>query len=634
MDMLVGSTLKLFKALPIKEKLKGNASKNLLSETTSRGFLFAPEVVYNYKESDLLDIIKNMGITPEQLNSSFHKSWKKIKETDTHRLVLEQMIHYITTYGFERLGIYGEDTVYIPKEKLEIPDIDTDSIKLVVIRGYTREEIRDKLISLLQSGIALKSETADCAVEIGIWLDLTEKEIESIKNKEVKNIFYSMIGKVPRNPTEFLRYVIYEITGSTLLIKSKDVITAISSSKSPSIIKHLRKYESEYGLDRLSEIFYRFKPIFLAMRVSSPLKQMVNKIRRLAVKNHKPMKEDFLNEVTSKLKRGVPINFDVLDRELSRVNVFRRIRLAYSLKYRTTDQESILYRIRNGKGYATEFNFSNHKGAQEVLDIVIKSIADGIKDKVYGKTIYIPTDISYALPSTEKQFVGYIPSGSYIKTNENMIFGVHWHNVGSTRIDLDLSVINFEGKIGWDGSYRNEEATMMFSGDMTNASGKDGASEFFHVSKQVPDRYIIFLNYFNLHSTSGKNVPFQLIIGKEKVSEFGRNYMIDPNNVMATMESSIIVHQKVIGLLEVDYSGSKFYLAEAIMGTRRTAANEGYVTHSRKFLFKFYHDAITLDTVLRSAGANIVNSAEDMEKVDIDLSPQNLEKGTILDMFV
>ena len=126
------STLKLFRALPIKSKQKAEIGKSLLEKTIQRGFIFSPEVMYNYSEKELIqltnDIGKEIGLTPEQMNSSFHKSWKKIKEANIEQLVIEQIIHYITTYGFEKLGIYSHDSVYIPNEELKIPSINIDNI--------------------------------------------------------------------------------------------------------------------------------------------------------------------------------------------------------------------------------------------------------------------------------------------------------------------------------------------------------------------------------------------------------------------------------------------------------------------------------------------------------------------------
>ena len=86
------------------------------------------------------------------------------------------------------------------------------------------------------------------------------------------------------------------------------------------------------------------------------------------------MKEDFLNTVTSKIKNRKIVDFDRLRTELDKVNIFRKIRLAYALKYRTIDTDSILYRIRNGKSWATDFNFIDKVMAKDTLDIVYASI--------------------------------------------------------------------------------------------------------------------------------------------------------------------------------------------------------------------------------------------------------------------
>ena len=136
------SLLRLFKAVEIKESNKINADdyKDLMKQTLNRGFIFSKKVLENHTNTNLLELIllidQIYGIDGKQLNSAFHKSWKKVKESDIKTLVLEQMLHYITTYGFEELGIYNENTVYIPTEKLKIPKIDEDKILLTIINGY------------------------------------------------------------------------------------------------------------------------------------------------------------------------------------------------------------------------------------------------------------------------------------------------------------------------------------------------------------------------------------------------------------------------------------------------------------------------------------------------------------------
>lgn len=244
--------------------------KDLLKTTIEYGFIFSPKVMDNYTQEELIYLIKEVrseiGLTAEQINNSFHKSWQKIKEANIEQLVMEQIIHYITTYGFESLGIYDENSVYIPTEKLEILPVDVDKINLIVIQGYTKKKLAEKLFDLLKIGIALKEDTVNDIIEVIKQYNL-KPVVEDIKNKEVKIALCDHLGLFPEDPIEFLRYVIFSITGRTILIKSKAAIEEIrNAEKGKNIIKLFKDYEKQYGLERLSSIFYRYKPIWLAMR--------------------------------------------------------------------------------------------------------------------------------------------------------------------------------------------------------------------------------------------------------------------------------------------------------------------------------------------------------------------------------
>lgn len=633
--MQMDSTLRLFKALPITKKGKGKTNKKLLLETIKRGFIFSPEVLYAYSEKELigmLDMIsKEIGLSADKMNNAFHKSWKKIAEANIEQLVIEQMIHYITTYGYESIGVYRSDTIYFPAEKLKIPKIDIDKISLVVIRGYTKKELKDKLVELLGLGIALKEETKKDVLDVATFVEFDENEIFAIRNREVKCALYDLLDIFPQDPVEFLRFLIYKSTNKTLIIKNAVAITEIKSKDNLCALGLLTKYKDKHGLARLAEIFFRFKPLFLAFRTNKKLKSIINKIRKLADKHHKPMKENFLNVVTSKIKKGESISEKKLKEELTKVNVFRKIRLAYALKFRTNkDADSILYRVRNGKSYATAFNFDKRKKAQNALDIVIDSIVNDVKSNVKNKKIYIPDNIDYALPATEKQFTGDFPSGTCVSIQKDMLVGVHWENINGHKIDLDLSLVNSDfGKVGWDSSYRTDNKDVLFSGDVTDAQKPNGASELFYVKKQKETAFALMLNYFN-HSTI--EVPFKIIVGSETVKTLGHNYMINPNNVIAVCKSKITEEQKLLGLLTVTPEGCKFYFTETNIGNSITSYNEAdYVKNARKYLIDFYTNTINLKDILKSAGAKFV---DEVKKCDIDLDPVKFEKDTILKLLI
>ena len=659
MKTIIQSTIRLFKAVPVETKKK-KIDKEILKKTIKKGFILSPEVIYNYPDCDsLIKLIeKSVGITAEKLNSAFHKSWIKIKEADMEQLVVEQLAHYLTTYGKEQpeeyleekgeqwevdnlgnkiigLGDFesdkiGTNYVYIPKEKLEIPELDIKGLRLIVIKGYTKKELKVKLLDLLSSGIALGEDTISDVLDVATFIEVDEKDIKDIKNKEVKAALYDYLNLFPENPVEFLRYIVHKATDKTLLIKNSELIELIKESKkNKDMVKLFNEYDKKYGFNRLAEIFYRFKPIFLAFRNNKSSKSIINRIRRLAIKYHKPLPEDFLNMVTAKLKKNGRINKTILENELKKVNIFRKIRLAYALKFRTKDIDSILYRVRNGKSYATSFNFEKKSGAKRVLDVVLKSIIKDVSKNVKGKKIYIPDYINYSLPSTEKQFTGNFPSGTYVSIPKDMMVGINWENVKSHVIDLDLSVISQEGKIGWDASYRTDSGNILFSGDITNARGKNGATELFYIKKQIKKALILIVNYYNYDSDT--EVPFKIIVAKEETNNFGRNYMVDPNNLISIAKSKIDQKQKVLGLIVTTLNESRFYFAEAYVGNSISSSNSEIADISRKYLFNFYENTINFKDILEKAGAKLI---ENKDKADIDLSPEVLEKDSILGLIV
>ena len=631
------STLRLFKALPVATKGKLFPTRELLEDTIKRGYVFSPEVLANYHPNELaglkLQVETIYGISGEKANATFHKSWTKVKNASIEQLVIEQIIHYFTTYGAESVGLYDKDFVYIPNEQLDVPGVDLDEIKLVVIRGYDEQELKEKILKLLASGIALKGDTIKDIADVAFFVNLDGDDISTIKNKEVRTILYDHLGLFPNVPTEFLRHIVYVATGKTLLIKSKQVIEEIKEKADVRILKYFKGYEREQGLEKLAEIFYRFKPIWLAFRTNRELKAIINRIRKLAYTYHKPMPEDYLNTVTAKIKQNKVIYSGRLERELSKVNVFRKIRLAYALKYRTKETDSILYRIRNGKSYATNFCFYNKPEAKVVLDFVLDSIVKDVSKNVKGKYIYIPDYINYSLPATEKQFVGNMPSGTYVSIPEDMIVGIHWANTKKYRIDLDLSLLSVSGKFGWDGAYRSRDGEILFSGDITDAP--NGATELFYVKKRNESNHLMCINYYNYDEDT--KVPFKIIVASEKPSDFGENYMVNQNNILANIQSGISTKQKVSGLLSVTPTGTKFYFIETALGNLISSRNNEYTKIARKYLINYNQNSIELKDILIKAGADVVSEStihRDKSDCDIDLSPESIEKDTILNLLI
>lgn len=643
---MLQESLNLFKALPLDKKTYNYDTSSVLKRTLKNGYIFTPEVLTHFPKKrmgEICDLVEHeLILSAEEMNSTFHKSWNKVKTAPYIQLVMEQIFHYITTYGYERLGVYDENLVYFPNEELDIPELE-DEVPLLVVGGYNKKEMTDKLINLLGSGIALAQDTID---DVIVLMGFTGTiDIEKVKNKEVKMFLYKELGQVPENPIEFLRYVLYDVTKSALLIKDKKTIEEIKSSYiSP--LELFNTYESEFGFAPLASIFYRFKVLFLALRSNEEMKPVINKLRKLATKYHEPMKQDYLNTVTERVKYGI-LDYDKLEKALEKANTFRKIRLAYALKYRTVeDIDSIVYKIRNGKGYVAEFDFPKSTMLDEALYVVNNAIATDIREKVAGKTIYIPETIRYTLPYTEKQFTGYFPSGTSVVVPKDLIFGINWKNQNGHRIDLDLSLISAQGKFGWDGDYRGEG--ILFSGDVTDAKGKNGATELFYVSKQARTDYLVHVNYYNYEENIP--VPYKIVAAEKKLESLKKNYMLDPNDVIAIANSEIDKRSTILGVVSVTNNKCEFYFTETSTSNAISARGGGRSMNSKNYFVNFYKNAISLEEILRQAGANVVRKIPDATNIpaisneaakedvvwapDIDLSPDKLEKDTILNLLI
>lgn len=613
------ATLRLFNTIQVSEQEPREVAPDVLKRTIRNGYILDPAIE---PSETLLDIIEGaVGISGEKANAAFHKSWTVVRDSPIEVLVLQQIFHYITTYGFERLGVYSEDTVYIPHEILELPAICED-IPLIVIKAMTAEEILTKIANL-GSGIALAQETLDDIMTIIEANAYDSAFVQEITNRELKARLYDFYGLVPSEPVEFLRHLISKLTDESLLIKNDYLVGKIKESNGKFLDELLKQ-----APDDLASIFFRFKPLFLAMKSISKDKTFFNRLRKKANKLHKPLPPDYLNSITAQIKHG-SLGLSALKGKLEKASVFRKIRLAYALQYRLGFSDSIVYRIRNGRGWATEFEWpgSLKEATQVTLDTILDSIVTDIRPSVKDKTIYIPANIHYALPATEKQFTGYFPTGSYVSVPEDMVVGIHWTNTNKC-VDLDLSVVGESGKIGWDVSYRSEERDILFSGDVTDAPGPQGASELFYLKRGLQEAKIVMLNYYNFDS--GDEVGVKILVAHKAPKNFGKNYMVDVNNIIASANVNITQKQNILGLIVSMNGKNRFCFANVSIGSSITSTGNEQSRHARKYLVNSLVNSLNFRTILEMAGANVVTERPDGKH--IDLSPEMLDKTTIIDL--
>jgi hypothetical protein len=610
----------LFKALPVEAR-----SKSFSTEFIDKGVLVEDSVIEAHGSTKVSKLVRSLVPTDSQMNKTFHKSWKKVRDASIEQLVIEQVIHYFTTYGFEALGFYNEDTVYIPNEKLELEA--KGGITFYVLRGITQQELGKQVDRLIASGIALAEQDLNDLVKI-----IKDRRLQinpaTSSNREMAVRLYNLLKIVPEDPVEYLRLRIYNLTESTLLIKNAETIKAISEAMEGNQFGKLAnvfsEYEKKYGLDGLASIFYRFKPLFLAFK-NKKSAATVNRIRRLAKKHHKPMPEDYIAAVTKHLRNGT-FNPRKLNKSLSKANLFRKVKLAQALQfYDNKEASGIVYAIRNGKSFADTIKPLN-SGTKGALSVVWDSLGSDLQH-VKGKKVYM--DAGLVVPTSGKMFLGDVPFGSRFSTEDSLVLGVSWSNLEHVRVDLDLSIISVGGKIGWDGYYRDDN--FLFSGDITDAP--HGATEAHLIRANSKDGiYLLNLNYYNAYD--GGVVPFTLFVTKEKeFKRMDKNAVMSQDNMVFWAESSIDskFKQKIIGVLKIKGGVKTFHAFEFKTGRGITSRSNEKSLNTISYYDKYLDSLLDLRTLMEWAGAEMVDTPK---KADIDLSLKSLTKNALIDLLV
>lgn len=600
---------------------------------------------------------KMYGKDGKEWNQTLHKSFDTVANASFETLLLQQLMHYYTTYGFEQLGIYNSDLVYIPHEELDIPEL-KDDVALTVIKELSEDQIKEKMMVLLTSGIALSEETIN---DVGVLSDyINPDEIESISNREAKNILYKKFNRVPTQPEEFLRYVIYDVTGDTLKIQSPKMLRSIKASNHTQALYDFNTYinqdpqGSEHALAQLSSIFLRNKNLFLAFKgVSKPkLNHIINVLRRLAPQHHQPLAPDFLNNLTSLYIVNEARFNKSLNKTLDSVTIFREVRILNALNYYASAPQSAVYRIRNGHTHVKSLeNRHDHSSDCATAAAMVRAhLAGRLSTVLKDKTILIPESVEYMAPTSEKQFVGNVPEGSFVSTpaGKDMVFGIHWVNLPAGRVDLDLHITG-TNDYGWDADWRSASREVLFSGDVTDAPAPNGATELFLIAPSAAtgtnEAEVYFYNADYL-SSEKPVCPFELIIASdegavERVKKecpdrhaHRYTYAVDPNKIIAKVNLKVDRESKTIGSLVFDENQSPRFVFKNSIGTKARTIDKNEDKSLRLKACELQAATqLRLRDLLTAAGAHVISEVTVNEKVDVDLSIDVLTKETLIKLL-
>lgn len=589
-------TLKLFNAVVAKEKTSsifGQISYNK-PFITDEGYIIEEKALWAKRK--IIKYYKDEKLSGNDLNKTFYKSWNTIKNHARGQFLIEQIKHYISTYGSN-----FQAEIFIPAQVLNIPDV---KLSYKVIKAYTVAEMQEKCLSLLQSGMALTSETVDDLISIlADELQYTFTGKENIKNKEAIVKLAEFYDIYPESAVEFFRYIIYRSTDTTLLIKNDELIELIkNSSYNPT------QAFNKFGLEKLAEIFNRFKPLFLAYKSKAP--KTINKISKLSKKYHKPLVSNPLNNVTNILLTTNDVRW--LD-NATPFALFKALSACYS---RMNGQDAFLYRIRNGKSWVksntvTDVNEQNYK-------FILKYIKT--RFDLSDKKIFLPEDVKYALPTSEKMYVGNIPTGTRFY-GKKLAVGIYWKDAWGAR-DLDLSGLNIGGKIGWNAAYNQQNGDLMYSGDITSAP--NGAAEYLYANKGLNMPTLVNNNVYSGSATC----EYKIIIGKGDSINY--DYMMNPNKLFAEIKCTSVQWQTVLGIMIPKKDKQCFVLLNFGAGHARVSGNSEISDLATKALYQQWNKPLSFNKIVKILGAEIVTVKK---QADFDFSLDTLEKDSFLKPF-
>lgn len=551
----------------------------------------------------IVSFLEQCALSGIQLNATFHKSWSTIINSSDSELRLHQILHYITTYGTGHQSTF----IYTPNEPLDIPDI---TVEFLVVRGISKEQIVDKCLALFDSGAALAEDTITDVMEVLADCGYTFTGRESFRNKEVNARVFASLEIAPTDPVECIQCMVFAATGKSLLIKNVSTYSALAGvSKDSKVYKILRDADA----NELAKVFNRFKPIFLALKTAAPadIKSKINQISRLSKTKHVPMSYNILNNLGTCTVDELKAEQD----NLINANFFQLARCLNYLK-KAEHATTQIYNIRNGKSYVKE-RISGATNPREKADILL----DILKSKydLSKESVYIPEYVEYPLPTSEKSYVGNVPTGTKFFTDQQISYGVYWHNSDGA-YDIDLSALSCRGKIGWNSQYCAE---MMYSGDMTDA--RTGATEYVTTTDKMKSPHLVMINVFR-----GADVGSRMRIVLGNSADPSRDHMMDPNAVWFTAATETVSRSSIIGVVYRDQGRNCAVIVNRGVGAGQVSYANTTATALRTGLIEQYRHTYSLREALQRCGATLVNSAD---SATTDLTPSKLEKDSILSIF-
>lgn len=545
-------------------------------------------------------------------NSTFYKNFAEVKSKNRVELLIDQLNHYMSTYGTN-----FTENAYVINSDPKLIEFDPSKFTAYkVITACSKKEMFDLCNNLICSDIALSlpvietvcsymAENADSQNDMIIRFD-------EIKNKEAFVMLCNMTKMIPNDKFALVRYMVYLCTGNTLVIQNNVTIKTIKLYNEN--VNWVFEKLTEQQMIDLSSIFYRYKKIFLAFK-NSKTASMINKLRRYAKKYHEPMHDSISNTIFSVQH----LHFDIM-KFSEGIPIFKLVSLINTANWLLSIPTYEFFNIRNGSVWYGKFDrkmldFEYIKNVKRIMyDVLIHRLS---KNKCVVK---FNDEIELACPTSEKKFIGDMPFGSNVHVTNHNYIGIYWKNEWGAE-DFDLSFIDLKhNKIGWNANYYNNDADIVYSGDMTSANPE--ATEVMYMNKSHLIPGIIYVNrYFG-----DEGSKYQFIFGNSKNAFRGEDF--DPNTIKFRTDCISSKSAQILGITDSE----KFYFGNFGTGNSIVSRVEGTNEKYEAIIGKF-RNQLMLRNVLIDAGFQIFSKDVEYEKGTKIIDFNTCSKSDIIQLF-
>lgn len=548
--------IEMFNVCPDTNEAYNNpdVARSVIRKGLEKGYLIHPNCANSYANAFLSTI-------DMQYNSTFYKTWSDVENKSRLELLIDQLIHYMSTYGTCFMG-----NAYVPNVYEGEPEWTTYK----VISNITYTDLFDKCYDMLCSGIALKSDTVKTLCEYIIeWCEFTGEpshypNLDNIKNREAMVILSDRLGILPRDGQKLFAFLVYKATGETMIIKNRAMRNLIKRNLSK--IDEMFLTLNDKQLIALASVYNRYKELFLAMK-NQFTRTTINKIARLSKKHHKPMVrgywENILNMSPDQIMKTIHLH-------INEVSNYKLVQIMQAVQERllvANENGQTMYLVRNGKIYVKDATITNNTvGAarkyiewHQVYLVCRNQLIENLSKKKCA--VKFPEYYELTCPTSEKNFIGNFPMGTSCALGKESVIGIYWRNSWGTR-DFDLSYEGIDGtRIGWNHDFKTGNGNVIFSGDMTDAP--NGANEVIKFIGDDIINGIVNVNRYNGQPGSKYRLFFGIDTRKNPFDRTMAKYVVDPNNIQLEAEMNQgEMSQQALGII----LNRKFYFFDMACG--------------------------------------------------------------------